>query len=52
MKKKIKELLLSVLLISCVSLPMFAVDEYVSEVYKEIDTAFGDRSDKKVNFIL
>ena len=49
--RKLKILSLSVLLI-CSSGPLFALEEYVSEIYKQIDTCFSAKDDTKLNSIL
>lgn len=51
MKRKFKRLIISVLLL-CASLPLFAVEEYVSVVYQQIDQAFANRSDSHLDQIL
>ena len=49
--KKIKILLLSILLMFTAS-SLFAVEEYVSEIYKELDLVFAEKSETKLNSIL
>jgi len=51
MNRKLKNLILTVFL-CLAAVPAFAVEEYVSLVYKEIDVAFADRSDENLNNIL
>ena len=49
--RKIKILSLAVLLI-CSSSKLFALEEYVSEIYKQIDTCFTQKDEAKLNSIL
>ena len=51
MKRKLKNLILASLLLLS-SLPVFALEEYVSHVYTEIDKAFSDRSEQILDGIL
>lgn len=51
MKRKLKNLVLAACLLF-MALPVFALEEYVSLVYKEIDVAFADRSDVTLDEIL
>ena len=50
-KKRLKTVLLA-LLFCLTSTSMFAVEEYVSKVYKEIDVIFINRADKELQDIL
>jgi hypothetical protein len=49
--RKLKILSFSVLLL-CFSSKLFALEEYVSEIYKQIDTCFSAKDDSKLNTIL
>ncbi len=49
--RKLKILSLSILLI-CFSGQLFALEEYVSEVYKQIDTCFSEKDEASLNKIL
>ena len=49
--RKIKILAFAILLI-CSSTSLFALEEYVSEVYKQIDTCFSERDEAKLNSVL
>lgn len=49
--RKLKILSLAVLLI-CSSARVFALEEYVSEIYKQIDNCFSEKDDAKLNNIL
>ena len=51
MNRKLKNLILAVLLCAA-AFPVFALEEYVSLVYKEIDVAFANRSDENLDKIL
>lgn len=51
MNRKLKNLILAVLLCAA-AFPVFALEEYVSMVYKEIDVAFANRSDENLDKIL
>ena len=49
--RKLKILSLAVLLI-CSSSKLFALEEYVSEIYKQIDTCFATKDEAKLNSLL
>ena len=49
--RKLKILSFSVLLL-CFSSKLFALEEYVSEIYKQIDTCFSAKDDSKLDTIL
>ena len=49
--RKLKILSFSLLLL-CFSSKLFALEEYVSEIYKQIDTCFTAKDDSKLNTIL
>ena len=51
MAKRIKSVIASVLLLFC-SASLFAVEEYISQIYKELDLVFAGRSSEKLNTIL
>ncbi len=55
MKKFTKDFLKRIFILSvlfCAAVPLFAVEEYVSVIYKKIDTAFDERSDEQLHEIL
>ena len=49
--KRVKSFLLSILFVLCAG-SLFAVEEYVSKVYKEIDVIFIRKADKELESIL
>ena len=49
--KKLKLLIMSLMLLLATT-SVFAVEEYVSEIYKELDKAFANRSESELNTIL
>ena len=49
--RKLKILSLAVLLI-CSTSKLFALEEYVSEIYKQIDTCFATKDEAKLNSLL
>ena len=49
--KKMKKIL-TVLLMLFISSSVFAIEEYVSEIYKEIDAVFVKKSEKELSAIL
>ena len=49
--RKLKILSLAVLLI-CSTSKLFALEEYVSEIYKQIDTCFANKDEAKLNSLL
>lgn len=51
MNRKLKNLILTIFFCAA-AMPVFAVEEYVSLVYKEIDVAFANRSDENLDKIL
>lgn len=57
MKEKMKTKVFSIkvfiaILLLAVSSPVFAVEEYVSDIYKQIDVAFTKKSESELNAIL
>ena len=51
MNMKIKALLAAAIIAGSTS-TLFAVEEYVSDIYKQIDTVFSKKSDTELNAIL
>ena len=49
--KKMKKIL-TVLLMLFISSSVFAIEEYVSEIYKQIDTCFTAKDEKQLNKLL
>ena len=49
--KKMKKIL-TVLLMIALSSSLFAIEEYVSEIYKQIDTCFSAKDEKQLNKLL
>ena len=50
-KTTLKTIVVSVLFAACAS-GVFGVDAYVSELYRQIDIAFSDKSENTLNNIL
>lgn len=49
---KVVKKLSAALLLFVVSVPAFSIEPYVTDIYKEIDTAFTKRSDDSLNIVL
>ena len=49
--KKIKTLIFGMIFLA-VSHPLFAVDEYISKIYKQLDKIFYEKSENELNNVL
>ena len=52
MKKKIKVFIIAAGMLLAAGTAAFAVEEYISDIYKEIDTVFTHKSETELNAIL
>ena len=52
MKRKLFTFLVGIVLSVCAVQKVFAVDVYIVELYKQIDGAFSDKSDRELDAVL